>query len=350
MKLLSKKITPDFEAFRKCITMEKEPERVHFIEFYQDEPIKDAICERFGLTKNLNKNDPFFRIKREIEIQSFLGYELVYLKELNLKFDLENRHAGENVKSSDLVAGGPIQTWEDFEKYPWPDISKIDFSPLEWLEKNMPENMRCYSSIAVGYYKFLIGLEAMLYMMYDQPDLFQAVLEKLKELYVELCNILTQFSCYAVSWGADDMGFKTQTLLPPDFLRKNVLPIHKACAEATHKNGKLYFLHSCGQLKEIMDDIVDDVKIDAKHSFENAITPVTEMKKTYGDKIALLGGVDVDFLCSSNEKTLRKGVREILENCLSGGGYCLGSGNSIAQYIPLDNYLTMLDEGRNFTH
>ncbi|OGV32018.1 MAG: hypothetical protein A2020_13895 [Lentisphaerae bacterium GWF2_45_14] len=349
MNLLSKKITPDFEAFRKCITKEKEPERVHFIEFYHDEPIKDSVCERFGLAESLNENDPFFRIKREIEIQSFLGYEMIYLKEFNLKFDLDCKNDNKDVKSSDHVANGPIQTWEDFEKYPWPDVSQMDFSILEWLEKNLPENMRCYSSIAVGMYKYLIGLEAMLYMMFDQPDLFQAVLEKLKELYVDLCNKLTQFSCYAVSWGADDMGFKTQTFLPPDFLRKYVLPVHKACAEASHKNGKLYFLHSCGQLKEIMDDIIDDVKIDAKHSFENAISPVTEMKKIYGDRIGLLGGVDVDFLCSSDEKTLRKGVREILETCMPGGGYCLGSGNSIAKYVPLENYLIMLDEGRHFS-
>jgi uroporphyrinogen decarboxylase len=32
--------------------------------------------------------------------------------------------------------------------------------------------------------------------------------------------------------------------------------------------------------------------------------------------------------------------------CLPGGGHCLGSGNSIANYVPLDNYLAMIDEGR----
>jgi len=37
-----------------------------------------------------------------------------------------------------------------------------------------------------------------------------------------------------------------------------------------------------------------------------------------------------------------------LEKCLPGGGYCLGSGNSLANYIPFDNYVAMLDEGRKF--
>ena len=95
-----------------------------------------------------------------------------------------------------------------------------------------------------------------------------------------------------------------------------------------------------------MPALIDDVRIDGKHSFEDTILPVTEAKKKYGDRIALLGGIDVDFLCRADEKAIRKRVCETLEICLQGGGYCLGTGNSVANYIPLDNYLVMLDEGR----
>jgi uroporphyrinogen decarboxylase len=41
-------------------------------------------------------------------------------------------------------------------------------------------------------------------------------------------------------------------------------------------------------------------------------------------------------------------VRDTLAECHPSGGYCMGTGNSVANYIPLDNYLAMLDEGRNF--
>ena len=36
----------------------------------------------------------------------------------------------------------------------------------------------------------------------------------------------------------------------------------------------------------------------------------------------------------------------VLDVMMPGGGYCLGTGNSVANYIPLDNYLAMVDEGR----
>ncbi len=56
----------------------------------------------------------------------------------------------------------------------------------------------------------------------------------------------------------------------------------------------------------------------------------------------------MDFLCRAGEADIRKRVRETLTACLPGGGYCLGTGNTVANYVPLDNYLAMVDEGRSF--
>lgn len=93
-----------------------------------------------------------------------------------------------------------------------------------------------------------------------------------------------------------------------------------------------------------MSDLIDDVKIDAKHSFEDTIIPVTEFKKKYGKRIATLGGVDVDKLARLPEDDLRKYIRNILSECTPSGKYAFGSGNSITNYIPIKNYLLMLEE------
>ena len=87
------------------------------------------------------------------------------------------------------------------------------------------------------------------------------------------------------------------------------------------------------------------VKIDAFHSFQDVIIPVGEFLKRYGDKIAALGGIDMDKLSRMDEDSLRKYVRETIDECMEIGRYALGSGNTIANYIPVKNYLTMLDEG-----
>jgi uroporphyrinogen decarboxylase len=97
-----------------------------------------------------------------------------------------------------------------------------------------------------------------------------------------------------------------------------------------------------------MDDLIEDVKIDAKHSFEDTIEDIRQVKHTYGQRIGLLGGLDMDFLCRASQEQVRQRVRATLDDCQPGGGYCLGTGNTVANYLNLDNYLAMIDEGRRW--
>ena len=213
-----------------------------------------------------------------------------------------------------------------------------------------PPNVGCFELTAHIFeiLSFLLGYETLCYAVVDTPDLVDAILEKAGAFYVSFTRTLADFSRVAVIWGSDDLGFRSGTMMSPGFLREKILPWHKRCAEIAHEKGKPYLLHSCGKLDEIMDDLIDDVGIDAKHSFEDAILPVAEAKRRYGSRIALLGGIDMDFLVRSDEAAIRKRVRDTLKECLPGGGYCLGTGNTVANYVPLDNYLAMMDEGRAF--
>lgn len=341
-------IAPDFATFKDCIQRKGISKRVHFFEFYLDQPIKEALFQHLGIDKKFNNQDPFCFYKREIELQKFLGYDTIgYWGFPKFPQEINNRKNMATV-SEDAMAGGPIKTWEDFEQYPWPSIGDLDMSLLDRLEKELPDNMKCFIVAPSGLYKMLLGYEDMLYMMYDNLPLMKAVIKKITEIFLDYIHTVCHYSCVGIIMGSDDMGFRNQTFFPPDFIRENILPMHRAIAQAAHDNERLYFLHACGNLTEIMDDLINVVKIDAKHSFEDAIVPVTEMKKRYGNRLGLLGGLDIDFLCRADESTLRKKVREVLEICMNGGGYCLGSGNSIAHYIPLSNFLIMLDEGRKF--
>ena len=94
-----------------------------------------------------------------------------------------------------------------------------------------------------------------------------------------------------------------------------------------------------------MDDLIEDVKIDGKHSFEDNILSIVDFKKQYGDRTAALGGVDVGKLASCNEREVREYVRKIIGECLPKGRFALGTGNSVANYIPINNYLAMVEEG-----
>lgn len=223
---------------------------------------------------------------------------------------------------------------------------------LEWYEKNLPEDMCVVASGGFAhfaeYLNWLMGYETLCFALYEQRDLVQAIADRLVEMYRVVVRRMLEFDRVKIVWGSDDMGFRSGPLIGPDDLRQFVLPGHKLMAEMAHEAGRPYILHSCGNLSMIMDDLTDDVKIDGKHSFEDTIERVTEVKATYGRRISLLGGIDVDFLCRSDEAAIRRRVHDTLDTCLPGGGYCLGTGNSVANYIPVDHYLAMLDEGRKY--
>ena len=95
-----------------------------------------------------------------------------------------------------------------------------------------------------------------------------------------------------------------------------------------------------------MEDLIEQVGVDARHSTQDTIEPITVAKKRWGDRIGLLGGVDVDFITRRTPDQVRAYTRRIIETCAPGGGFALGVGNWVADSVPLDNYLAMLDEGR----
>lgn len=68
----------------------------------------------------------------------------------------------------------------------------------------------------------------------------------------------------------------------------------------------------------------------------------------YGDRIGNFGGADVDVLCQSSESEIREYVTDILKKCEGRGGVAFGSGNSIAGYVPVENYLAMVRAVREY--
>jgi uroporphyrinogen decarboxylase len=351
--------TPDWEGLVRCIRRQGTPERVHVIELFLDPEVQTAICDRYDLLDGLDLGGPFFEQKRLVVLQRFLGYDYVRCGLDGLDMPLKRTSiedtadlARQGGRSYMEEHRGPITNWEEFEAYPWPDPESASTRSLEWYEANLPEDMCIIGSGGFGhfaeYLTWLMGYETLCYSLYDQRDLVAAISARLVEMYRNVVGRMLEFERVKLIWGSDDMGFRTGTLISPDDLREFVLPGHRLMAQMSHAAGRPYLLHSCGNLSAIMEDLIEDVSIDAIHSFEDTIETVVSAKAQYGDRIALLGGIDVDFLCRASEGRIRQRVRYTLEVCMPGGGYCLGTGNSVANYIPLDNYLAMLDEGRKY--
>jgi uroporphyrinogen decarboxylase len=246
---------------------------------------------------------------------------------------------------------GPIQNWADFEAYAWPEPEQISYGAIEYLNSVVPEGMQISVNLG-GIFEnssWLMGLQSFSYALADQPDLVAAICERVGELTAAAAAHAVSVDNVGMVFLGDDLGFATGTLVSPAVLRRYIFPHYRRLSEIAHEADKLLLLHSCGNLGAIMDELIE-LGFDAKHSFEDKIMPVEEVHRRWGARTAILGGVDMDLLTRGSEEDVRERTRQILDACAAGGtGYCLGTGNSVANYIPTPNYLAMLDEGRRWS-
>jgi len=142
------------------------------------------------------------------------------------------------------------------------------------------------------------------------------------------------------------LGFQSSTLLTPNSIKKNILPQYKKIVELVHSYNKPFLLHSCGNIFNIMDDLICYVKIDAKHSNEDNIAHFEVWLNKYGDKIGNFGGVDTDVLCREDEQSIKKYVDNIFHLAKNYQGIAFGSGNSIPDYVPVSGYIAMVEKFR----
>ncbi|MCX7705756.1 MAG: hypothetical protein N2115_05810 [bacterium] len=354
---------PDIKNFVDVITGKKIPERPPLIELFLDYEVVREISKNVLGREWVEPGDSIETQKKyflnSIEVYYKMGYDFYRITgAIGLAFPGKTRQGTDTAILSKGTRHwaeekqGPISTWEDFESYPWPDPKKFDYWYYDFISKNIPDGMGILVCPSSGFLEIpldtLFGYENLCYLMYDKPDLVSAVFRKVGEILYTYYEHVIGLPKLAGFFQGDDMGFKTGTLVQPEFLRTHVLPWHKKLAELAHKNNLIYLLHACGNLEQIMPDIINDVKVDGKHSYEDEGNPVIEAKKKYGDRIAILGGIDVDKLARYEENDLRKHIKNILDVCMPGGRYCLGSGNTVTNYIPIQNYFAMVEEGLNY--
>lgn len=94
-----------------------------------------------------------------------------------------------------------------------------------------------------------------------------------------------------------------------------------------------------------MDRIVDHLQVDGKHSYEDSILSVEDAWEQYHNRISIIGGIDVDFICRSTPGEIYKRSKEMLEKTGLDGGFALGTGNSVPEYVPSENFYAMLKAG-----
>jgi uroporphyrinogen decarboxylase len=347
---------PDAGEFIDILMGRKPQVRTPLVEYIVDDvvmkPIVENLLGRQWVAFGSDRDSQQAYLDNFIEFWYRLGYDFV-------RFEQSLPFPESKLIIPDAAPGSPksrewadehqsaLSGWDDFERIHWPTIEEFDFFAYDYLNAHLPDGMGLISSHGGGIFEhitWMMSLEGFCSALVNDPALVKTVADKLGELMIGFYHHLLDLDRLIAVFPGDDMGYNVGTLVSPAALRTYFLPWHKKFASLAHGKGLPYFLHSCGNLEKIMKDLIDDVQIDGKHSYENNIIPVQDFQSRYGNRIAVLGGLDLNVLGASSPESVRAQTRFLIETCGGRGRYAIGSGNSIPSYVPVENYLSMVDE------
>lgn len=340
---------PDFSLFEKALLRKGDLKRAVIFELFSN--IEDQVLEYLGIDAPKGSYDQLSEddfLKRHITYNYHLGYDFVNVWCRNgMNFPakaVEATGADGKTRSFQQSDLSVIENRSDFENYPWPDMTGGDYSLLERSKNILPEGMK----VVTGYpgilqmVMYLLGYEGMSFKLYEEPQLVKDVFDEVGSRIVKHLEICAQHEVVGSVQLGDDLGFSTQTLFSPETYRKYLFPWHKKAVDVIHASGKIAFLHACGNRNQIMQDIID-CRWDAIHSFEDKILPIWDEKELLKREMAVLGGFDMDKITTFDEQQIREHTRLMIEKC-GRSGWAIGTGNSVADYIPTENFLSMIDE------
>jgi uroporphyrinogen decarboxylase len=332
---------PDFENVLKVLRCEV-PTRPTLMELFMNGPLyRKAIGPEKTAEIEAREDLPVDLLLR---IHGFraLGYDYASVPASDFRLR-KGEHESKHTRS--LNDGALISDRESFERYEWLEPEDCPSDRMARVAADLPDGMKLIAIGPGGVLENvvqLVGYENLCLMIYDDPDLVADIFDAVGDRLVRYYRDAVRYETVGAIWANDDWGFKTQTMLSPEDMRRFVVPWHARIAEVAHAAGKPVAMHSCGRLDSVMDDIIEVIKHDGKHSYEDTITPVEEAYEQLVGRIAVIGGIDVDFVCRSTPDEVFERSRAMIERAAARGGYALGTGNSVPEYVPDENYFAML--------
>jgi uroporphyrinogen decarboxylase len=329
---------PDFNNILRVLSRQN-PARPTLFEFFLHDALYDELCQG----KVFRDDDGLGSWRKRLYAYWIAGYDYLTIMASDFRFPIPSVP---HLASKSQNIPGPIDGRASFNAYQWLDPDDFDQGRLDIIGGELPDGMRLIVWGPGGVLEnvtSLLGFETLCYMQLEDPDLLQEICDQVGSRLVRYYERAVIHPAVGAIISNDDWGFQSQTMLSPAAMRQYIFPWHKKIAATAHAVGKPVILHSCGNLREVWEDIIEDMAYDGKHSFEDKIQPVETVYEQYGSRIAILGGFDLDFICRSTPAQIRKRVQSMLRQVGDRGGFAVGTGNSVPYYVPTENYLAMID-------
>lgn len=175
----------------------------------------------------------------------------------------------------------------------------------------------------------MMGFKSFVRGMYSDPRLIMDLLKMVNRFNIEMGERAIDLGVKYL-WIADDFGGNRGPMVSPEHFRRFILPPLRRMVRRFKNRGAQVLLHCDGNVMPIMEDLVS-TGIDAFHPMERKTgMQIEEMKKTYGDRMTLIGNLEASHLIPMGSlEEIDRQMRECFSIGSPGGGYIFASDHSI---------------------
>ena len=212
------------------------------------------------------------------------------------------------------VRGFPLRTWDDFESLNVPDV----LDPKRWAHlENVREQAgdKFLMMGGVSLYErahFLRGLENLWADIYTAPDELGALLDLLVEMNVKAVKRYGELGGDGLIF-CDDWGLQDRLMISPDAWRKLWKPRYARVYDAAHEAGMKTFLHSCGHIVEILDDLIE-TGLDVIQMDQQRNMGLDRLRDGFAGRITFWCPVDIQaVMVGGTPDEIRAYCREMVE-------------------------------------
>ena len=244
---------------------------------------------------------------------------------------------------------GPIKEPADLKKYRMRSPDDSDYLLLTIARSNLPDKAVAFHMPATFKHSWSLrgSMEQLLMDYVLNPELAH----DLARMVTDFCKELVKG---AVGKGADfivldgDLAFNPGPLMSPSHYDEFIGPYHKEIVDEVHKLGVKIIKHSDGNLLPLFPNLIK-AGFDGIHPIQPQCMDIGKTKKSFGDKVCVLGNIDCSYLLVfGNPGEVEQSVKETIAAAAPGGGYIISSSNSIHPGCKPENYIAMVKAARKY--
>jgi uroporphyrinogen decarboxylase len=191
-------------------------------------------------------------------------------------------------------------------------------------------------------YEFVIGLTDCMIMVMEERELFEELISRSADYIAQLSRRVVKLGV-DIFFAADDFAFKTGLFVRPEVFEQIMRPHYDRILAPAREAKIPIMFHSDGKIDDAIEMLLD-LGVDGITPMDPSGIDYRDYKERYGKRLTLFGNIDITWpLVQGTPGDVERDVREHMDVLKPEGRWVAGSSHSIVNYIPHDNFLTMIN-------